>query len=52
MKQLPRILAAAAVSLTFALPAYADTTLTVHYPMPGFFKNVMDMISKKFMAEN
>ncbi|TGT90380.1 MULTISPECIES: ABC transporter substrate-binding protein [unclassified Mesorhizobium] len=52
MKQLPRILAAAAVSLTFALPAYADTTLTVHYPMPGFFKNVMDTISKKFMAEN
>ncbi|RWF48077.1 MAG: ABC transporter substrate-binding protein [Mesorhizobium sp.] len=52
MKQLPRILAAAAVSLTFALPAYADTTLTVHYPMPGFFKNVMDTISKKFMEEN
>ncbi|MBZ9670278.1 ABC transporter substrate-binding protein [Mesorhizobium sp. ES1-3] len=52
MKQLPRILAAAAVSLAFALPAYADTTLTVHYPMPGFFKNVMDTISKKFMEEN
>ncbi|MBZ9797824.1 ABC transporter substrate-binding protein [Mesorhizobium sp. ES1-4] len=52
MKQLPRIIAAAAVSLTFALPAYADTTLTVHYPMPGFFKNVMDTISKKFMEEN
>ncbi|MGY2996352.1 ABC transporter substrate-binding protein [Mesorhizobium sp. URHB0026] len=52
MKQLPRILAAAAISLTTALPAYADTTLTVHYPMPGFFKNVMDTISKKFMEEN
>ncbi|TPI28709.1 ABC transporter substrate-binding protein [Mesorhizobium sp. B3-2-1] len=52
MKQLPSILAAAAVSLAFALPAYADTTLTVHYPMPGFFKNVMDTISKKFMEEN
>ncbi|AGB45671.1 ABC-type sugar transport system, periplasmic component [Mesorhizobium australicum WSM2073] len=52
MKQLPRILAAAAISLTTVLPAYADTTLTVHYPMPGFFKNVMDTISKKFMEEN
>ncbi|TPK18669.1 ABC transporter substrate-binding protein [Mesorhizobium sp. B2-5-9] len=52
MKQLSRILAAAAISLTTALPAYADTTLTVHYPMPGFFKNVMDTISKKFMEEN
>jgi multiple sugar transport system substrate-binding protein len=24
----------------------------VHYPMPGFFKDVMDTISKKFMEEN
>ena len=52
MKHITRILAAAAVSLAAALPAYAETTLTVHYPMPGFFKNVMDTISKKFMEEN
>jgi multiple sugar transport system substrate-binding protein len=35
-----------------SLPAHAETTLTVHYPMPGFFKDVMDTISKKFMEEN
>src|SRR5437868_14392085 len=52
MKHFSRILAAAAVSLAAALPAYAETTLTVHYPMPGFFKDVMDTISKKFMEEN
>ncbi|BAV46339.1 ABC transporter substrate-binding protein [Mesorhizobium sp. 113-1-2] len=52
MKHFSRIFAAAAVSLAAALPAYAETTLTVHYPMPGFFKNVMDTISKKFMEEN
>ena len=52
MKHISRIFAAAAVSLAAALPAYAETTLTVHYPMPGFFKNVMDTISKKFMEEN
>ncbi|QKC89739.1 ABC transporter substrate-binding protein [Mesorhizobium sp. NZP2234] len=52
MKHFSRIFAAAAVSLATAIPAYAETTLTVHYPMPGFFKNVMDTISKKFMEEN
>ncbi|PBC24433.1 MULTISPECIES: ABC transporter substrate-binding protein [unclassified Mesorhizobium] len=52
MKHISRIFAAAAVLLAAALPAYAETTLTVHYPMPGFFKNVMDTISKKFMEEN
>lgn len=52
MKHISRIFAAAVVSLVSALPAYAETTLTVHYPMPGFFKNVMDTISKKFMEEN
>lgn len=45
-------LAALAVSAAIALPAHAETTLTVHYPMPGFFKDVMDNISKKFMEEN
>ncbi|TSE04223.1 ABC transporter substrate-binding protein [Mesorhizobium intechi] len=52
MTHISRIFAAAAVSLAAAFPAYAETTLTVHYPMPGFFKNVMDTISKKFMEEN
>ncbi|WP_337269997.1 ABC transporter substrate-binding protein [Oryzifoliimicrobium ureilyticus] len=52
MKHFTKILAAAAVCVTTALPAHAETTLTVHYPMPGFFKDVMDTISKKFMEEN
>src|SRR3954468_20991189 len=44
----------ASVALAGALmgTAQADTTLTVHYPMPGFFKDVMDTISQKFMAEH
>ncbi|OWW00361.1 ABC transporter substrate-binding protein [Rhizobium sp. R693] len=52
MKHFTQILAAAAVAMTVALPARAETTLTVHYPMPGFFKDVMDTISKRFMEEN
>ncbi|WP_313904023.1 hypothetical protein [Rhizobium laguerreae] len=52
MKHITQLLAAAAVSMAIALPAHAETTLTVHYPMPGFFKDVMDTISKKFMEEN
>jgi multiple sugar transport system substrate-binding protein len=54
MKHLTNILAAAAtaVAIMVSLPAHAETTLTVHYPMPGFFKDVMDTISKKFMEEN
>ena len=52
MTYLKKALAAAAVSLAAYLPAHAETTLTVHYPMPGFFKDVMDTISKKFMEEN
>jgi len=52
MKHNTRIPAAAAISMVVSVPAYAETTLTVHYPMPGFFKNVMDTISKKFMEEN
>jgi len=52
MKHLTKILAAATVAMTVSLPAHAETTLTVHYPMPGFFKDVMDTISKKFMEEN
>lgn len=30
----------------------AETTLNVHYPMPGFFQDVMANISQKFMEEN
>lgn len=52
MTYLKKALAAAAVSLAAYLPAHAETTLNVHYPMPGFFKDVMDTISKKFMEEN
>lgn len=52
MKRISQALAAAAVSMAMSIPAHADTTLTVHYPMPGFFKDVMDAISKKFMEEN
>ncbi|NTH26526.1 ABC transporter substrate-binding protein [Agrobacterium rhizogenes] len=52
MKHITQILAAAAISMVVSVPAYAEATLTVHYPMPGFFKNVMDTISKKFMEEN
>ncbi|GHD14685.1 ABC transporter substrate-binding protein [Tianweitania populi] len=52
MKHFTKLLATAAVAITTAFPAFADTTLTVHYPMPGFFKDVMDTISKKFMEEN
>jgi len=48
--------AVAAVAMTAAAlsapQAWADTTLTVHYPMPGFFKGVMDTVATKFMAEN
>ncbi|OHV77080.1 ABC transporter substrate-binding protein [Rhizobium sp. LCM 4573] len=52
MKFIRHALAAMAVSAAITLPAHAETTLTVHYPMPGFFKDVMDNISKKFMEEN
>ncbi|CAN7605604.1 ABC transporter substrate-binding protein [Pararhizobium sp. LjRoot238] len=52
MKRISQALAAAAVSIAMSIPAHAETTLTVHYPMPGFFKDVMDTISKKFMEEN
>ncbi|MBB4226651.1 multiple sugar transport system substrate-binding protein [Rhizobium mongolense] len=52
MKHITKLLAAAAVSMAISLPARAETALTVHYPMPGFFKDVMDTISKKFMEEN
>ena len=52
MNLIRHALAGLAISAAIALPAHAETTLTVHYPMPGFFKDVMDNISKKFMEEN
>jgi multiple sugar transport system substrate-binding protein len=36
-----------------ATPALAETTeITVHYPMPGFFKDVMDKIATEYMHEH
>ncbi len=36
-----------------ALPAYAETTeIIVHYPMPNFFKGVMDTISTEYMKQH
>lgn len=52
MISLKKVVAALAIATSLVAPASAETTLTVHYPMPGFFKDVMDTISKKFMAEN
>lgn len=52
MKRLKSALAALAVATGLGSPAFADTTLNVHYPMPGFFKDVMANISTKFMEEN
>lgn len=52
MKHFKQFLATAAITLSVTFPAHAETTLTVHYPMPGFFKDVMDTISTKFMEEN
>lgn len=52
MNHFTKILAGVAIATAVAFPAQAETTLTVHYPMPGFFKDVMDTISKKFMEEN
>ncbi|APX68040.1 ABC transporter substrate-binding protein [Brucella sp. 6810] len=52
MKRFSSALAALAIVTGLGSPAFADTTLNVHYPMPGFFKDVMADISKKFMEEN
>lgn len=52
MKRFSGALAALTMATAFGSPALADTTLNVHYPMPGFFKDVMADISKKFMEEN
>lgn len=42
---------AAGLSL-WSLPALATTDIVVHYPMPAFFKGVMDQISTEYMKEH
>jgi multiple sugar transport system substrate-binding protein len=50
---LRKLLASAAFSLfALAMPAQADTTIVVHYPMPGFFKSVMEQISGEYMKQH
>ncbi|MBW8726494.1 MAG: hypothetical protein JF625_15240 [Inquilinus limosus] len=46
MKLIRTALASMALAASLAGAAQAETTLTVHYPMPGFFKDVMDTISQ------
>jgi multiple sugar transport system substrate-binding protein len=37
----------------WAAPAMAETTeISVHYPMPGFFKDVMEKISAEYMRQH
>lgn len=43
--------ALAASVLLAAMPARAETEIVVHYPMPGFFKSVMDTISAEYMRQ-
>ncbi len=44
---------AIAAFAAIALPAYAETTeIIVHYPMPNFFKGVMDTISTEYMKQH
>ncbi len=48
-----RILAMAVAAVAaFAAPARAETTILVHYPMPAFFKSVMDQISGEYMRQH
>ena len=45
-----RLVLASALLSGLALPAAAETTeILVHYPMPAFFKSVMDQISGEYM---
>ena len=52
MKRLCKALASLLLASGLSSAAMAETTLNVHYPMPGFFKDVMANISAKFMQEN
>lgn len=42
----------AAVLALCTAPARAETEIVVHYPMPGFFKSVMDTISAEYVRQN
>jgi multiple sugar transport system substrate-binding protein len=44
--------AAAALALWSAPVSAQQTEILVHYPMPGFFKDVMDKISTEYMKQN
>lgn len=47
------VLASALLAGLTPLAAYAETTeIFVHYPMPGFFKSVMDQISTEYMHQH
>ena len=48
-----RLILAGALLAGLAQPAAAETTeIIVHYPMPGFFKSVMDQISEEYMRQH
>ncbi len=48
-----RLVLATALALSWVLPAAAETTeILIHYPMPGFFKSVMDQISAEYMRQH
>lgn len=43
---------AAALALCAAPARAAETEIVVHYPMPGFFKSVMETISAEYVRQN
>lgn len=48
-----RLILAGVLLVGLAAPAAAQTTeIIVHYPMPGFFKSVMDQISGEYMRQH
>src|SRR5260370_23497865 len=49
-----RLVLAAPLAVPFlhARPARAATELVVHYPMPAFFKDVMEQVAASFQKEN
>jgi hypothetical protein len=48
-----RTLLTAALATPFLRrPAYAATELVVHFPMPAFFKDVMDQVAAEFTRAN
>ena len=47
-----RLLLTAPLAIPFIHSARAATELVVHYPMPAFFKDVMDQVQTAFQKEN